>query len=108
VDADGGDHRLLRGPLPQWRESIPRAVALGVPVLAGSDELDAGRLWREVVGLHEHAGLAAEQALAAATDVPRRALELPAGPQDVVACPADPRSDPRALAAARPAEAAAG
>lgn len=95
------------GALPQWRESIPRAVALGVPVLAGSDELGAGELWREVVGLHEHGGLTPEQAFAAATDVPRRALRLPAGEDAAVACPADPRVDPRALAQARPVDAAA-
>jgi imidazolonepropionase-like amidohydrolase len=90
------------GTLPQWRETIPRAVDLGVPVLAGSDELGAGALWREAVALHEHGGLTPAQALAAASDVPRRALGLPAGPQDLVACPVDPRSDPRALAHARP------
>jgi hypothetical protein len=63
-----------------------------------ADELGAGELWREVVGLHEHGGLTPEQALATATDVPRRALDLPAGPHDAVACP----GDPRALAQARP------
>jgi imidazolonepropionase-like amidohydrolase len=93
------------GPLPQWRETIPRAVALGVPVLAGSDELGAGELWREVAALHEHGGLTPEQAFAAATDVPRRALDLPAGPADRVACPADPRDDPRVLAHAQPLDA---
>jgi imidazolonepropionase-like amidohydrolase len=95
------------GALPQWRESIPRAVALGVPVLAGSDELGAGELWREVVGLHEHGGLTPEQAFAAATDVPRAALGLPARPEARVSCPIDPRVDPRALAQARPLDAAA-
>jgi imidazolonepropionase-like amidohydrolase len=64
------------GPLPQWRESIPLAVSLGVPVLAGSDELPAGRLWDEVVALHELAGLSAEDAVAAATSVPMRALDV--------------------------------
>ena len=95
------------GPLPQWRETIPRAVELGVPVLAGSDELGAGELWREVVALHEHGGLTPEQAFATATDVPRRALELPARPDDVVSCPTDPRADLRALAQARPVDTAA-
>ena len=95
------------GALAQWRESIPRAVALGVPVLAGSDELGAGALWREVVGLHEHGGLTPEQAFAAATDVPRRVLGLPAEEDAAVACRADPRVDPRALAQARPVPSAA-
>jgi imidazolonepropionase-like amidohydrolase len=96
------------GPLPVWRETVGLAVRLGVPVLAGSDELPAGALWREVVALHEHAGLEPEAALATATDVPRQALGLaPAHADELIVCPADPRDDLRVLARARPREPAA-
>jgi len=93
------------GPLDRWRTTIPLAVRLGVPVLAGSDELPAGELWREVVALHVHGGLDAEAALAAATDVPRRALGLGA-PAGAVACPGDPRDDLARLRHAEPVSAA--
>jgi imidazolonepropionase-like amidohydrolase len=90
------------GPLEHWRSTIPLAVRLGVPVVAGSDELPAGELWREVVALREHGGLDPEAALAAATDVPRRVLGVDS-PAGAVACPGDPRDDLTRLRDARPA-----
>jgi hypothetical protein len=52
-------------------------------------------------------GFHADQHQAVAPDAPRAALGLPARPEDRVSCPIDPRVDPRALAQARPLDAAA-
>lgn len=95
------------GVLPVWRELLPYAVARGVPVLAGSDELPIGDTWREVVALAEHGGLTPRQALDAAGGIARAALDLPAGLDDVVHYDVDPAEDLFALASPRPPEAGA-
>jgi imidazolonepropionase-like amidohydrolase len=82
----------------RMRELLGLALRLGVPVLAGSDERPAGETWREVAQLVATGGLTPAQALAAATTVPRRALDLPGHPADLVTYDADPREDPGALA----------
>jgi imidazolonepropionase-like amidohydrolase len=84
------------GMLAQWRASLPLAAELGVVVLAGSDELPAGSLHREVEALVA-AGLPPAVALDAATTTARDALRLPARPDDVVTFDADPRLDPAVL-----------
>jgi imidazolonepropionase-like amidohydrolase len=84
------------GILAQWRETLPLAAELGVRVLAGSDELPAGGLHREVEALVA-CGLPPAVALAAATTTARSALDLPAGSGDVVTFDTDPRLDPTAL-----------
>jgi imidazolonepropionase-like amidohydrolase len=84
------------GMLAQWRASLPLAAELGVAVLAGSDELPAGSLHREVEALVA-AGLPPAVALDAATTTARAALRLPARPGDVVTFDADPRLDPAVL-----------
>jgi imidazolonepropionase-like amidohydrolase len=89
------------GVLPMWRDTLPYAVARGVRVLAGSDEQPIGDTWREVVALAEHGGLTPRQALDAAGDVARAALDLPAGPDDVVYYDVDPAEDLLVLAAPR-------
>lgn len=76
------------------------APGLGVPVLAGSDELPAGELWREVEALVRH-GLDGRAAIAAASIGARTFLGLPAPAGDLVTYDDDPRLDPAALA--RPA-----
>jgi imidazolonepropionase-like amidohydrolase len=85
-----------------WRERmralLALALRLGVPVLAGSDERPAGETHREVEQLVATGGMTESQALAAATTVPRRALDLPGHPADLVTYAADPRVDPAALA----------
>ena len=82
--------------LGQWRESLPLAAELGVRVLAGSDELPAGSLHREVEALVA-CGLPPAIALEAATTTARTALDLPADRGDIVTFDADPRIDPVAL-----------
>jgi imidazolonepropionase-like amidohydrolase len=86
------------GVLPVWREMLPYAVERGVPVLAGSDEQPIGDTWREVVALAEHGGLTPRQALDAAGEIARAALDLPAGPEDVVYYATDPAEDLLVLA----------
>lgn len=78
------------------RSALELAAALGVDVLAGSDELPHGALDREIDALARH-GLSVRQALAAATTVGRRALGLrgveEGAPADLVIWDADPRDD---------------
>jgi imidazolonepropionase-like amidohydrolase len=80
------------------RPLLARALRLGVPVLAGSDEAPAGSLHLEVAALVEIGGLSPDQALRAATTDARKALELPACEGDLVSYAADPREDIRVLA----------
>jgi imidazolonepropionase-like amidohydrolase len=90
----------VRALLDRWAETLPLAVQLGVPVLAGTDELPQGELWREVAALRRF-GLSPAAALAAATTVPAAYLGLPgleAGrPAHLVTFDADPRLDPAVL-----------
>jgi imidazolonepropionase-like amidohydrolase len=85
-----------------WRERtralLARALRLGVPVLAGSDETPAGALYLEVAALVETGGLAGADALRAASTVARRVLGLPGRPGELVTYDADPRIDPAVLA----------
>jgi imidazolonepropionase-like amidohydrolase len=85
-----------------WRERmrglLALALRLGVPVLAGSDEMPAGALHLEVAELVRTGGLTPEQALRAASTDARRALDLPVPDGDLVTYAADPREDPAALA----------
>jgi imidazolonepropionase-like amidohydrolase len=73
---------------------LPLAVRLGVPVLAGTDVM--GSLPGEVA-LLASLGLTPAQALAAASDWPRRYLAA-AARADVVTYSRDPRDDPDQLA----------
>lgn len=95
---------LARRVMDTTARCLPLAVELGVPVLAGSDELPHGEVVREVEMLRRF-GLTGEQALAAATTVARRYLGLRAleegAPADLVLLDADPREDLGRLA--RPA-----
>lgn len=92
----------LRGELTRVREQLSLAASLGVPLLAGTDELPAGALAQEVAHLHDY-GLTPTQALAAASTAARAYLGLPAfalgAPADLVTFDRDPRSDLATLAA---------
>jgi imidazolonepropionase-like amidohydrolase len=90
---------LLGGLAARLRPLLARALRLGVPVLAGSDEAPAGRLHLEVAALVEIGGLSPEQALRAATTDARKVLELPVCEGDVVTYAGDPREDIGVLAA---------
>jgi imidazolonepropionase-like amidohydrolase len=92
--------RYIRGELARVRQLLPRAATLGVPLLAGTDELPHGAIVEEVSQLRAF-GLAPVQALAAASTGARAFLGLPGlragSPGDVVTYAADPRDDPAAL-----------
>jgi imidazolonepropionase-like amidohydrolase len=79
---------------------LPRAAALGVPILAGSDTIPPADFWREIATLHRY-GLDPETALAAATTTARSYLGLhdlqEGAPADIVLYDADPRLDPEVL-----------
>lgn len=91
----------IRGALNHMRELLPRAVDLGVPLLAGTDELPAGAIAEEVAMLHRF-GLTPAQALAAVSTGARAYLRLPTIEvgklADVVTFVSDPREDVRVLA----------
>ena len=82
------------------RENLPRAVALGVPVLAGTDTAPHGGIAGEVALLVAY-GLDPVDALRAATTTARAFLGVPGldegAPGDVVTYDADPREDPEVL-----------
>jgi imidazolonepropionase-like amidohydrolase len=82
----------------RWPVSVPMAVQLGVPVLAGSDELGPRGLAREIDALVRIGGLSPAQALHAATDGARAALGLPAPRDAAVVFDGDPAQDIGALA----------
>jgi imidazolonepropionase-like amidohydrolase len=90
---------VLGGFAERLRPLLARALRLGVPVLAGSDETPAGKLHLEVAALVELGGLLPEQALQAATTDARRVLDLPVCNGDVVTYAGDPREDIGVLAA---------
>lgn len=77
----------------RYRTLIPRAVALGVTVMTGSDVV--GSVAEEIAMLVEH-GLTPEQALDAASTAPRAYLGRPGG-DDLVTYVADPREHPEVL-----------
>jgi imidazolonepropionase-like amidohydrolase len=84
--------------IARWGRTLPLAVCLGVPVLAGSDELGPRGVAVECEALVRLGGLTPAQALAAATDVPRAALRLPAVAGDGATFDGDPATDVTALA----------
>ncbi|HEX8102617.1 MAG TPA: amidohydrolase family protein [Solirubrobacteraceae bacterium] len=90
--------------LARQRETLPYAVELGVPILAGTDEGAHGSVADEVAALVRY-GAPPAAAVAAASTAARAFLGLPgleeAAPADVVTFDADPVADPRVLA--RPA-----
>jgi imidazolonepropionase-like amidohydrolase len=87
----------IRRELARVREQLPLARQLGVPLLAGTDELPSGRLADEVTLLHEF-GLTPAQAIEVASHGARDFLRMPAGPADLVTFDKDPRQDLAALA----------
>ena len=102
MEAMGADDlvRLARPHVEQLSESIPRAEAMGVTVLAGTDMLGHGNLADEVAALC-HLGLSPAAAVAAATTAPRAFLGLPGltdgEPAELVTYHDDPREDPDVL-----------
>jgi hypothetical protein len=83
-----------RDALARFRELLPAAVRLGVPVLAGTDVV--GTIAGEVRLLGEF-GLSPQDALAAASIWPRQFLGLDAPSPDIVTYEHDPRDDPAIL-----------
>lgn len=81
----------------RWGRTLPLAVELGVPVLAGSDELGPHGLAREAEALVRIGGLSPAQALHAASAGARAALALPAVDGDAVVVDGDPMQDVSAL-----------
>ena len=92
---------IARAILARYAETIPLAVDLGVPVLAGTDESPHGTLVRELEQLVRF-GLEPGQAIDAATTVARAALEIADDGRRIV-LPADPRCDLSVLREAGPA-----
>lgn len=85
------------GPLEAWRRTLPLAVALGVPVLVGSDELGPDGVAREAEALVRLGGLSAADVLHAATEMARSVLRLPVQDGDAVTVDGDPREDVTSL-----------
>jgi imidazolonepropionase-like amidohydrolase len=85
---------FLRGVYEDMERSLARAVELGVPIMAGTDERDHGSIWFELEQLKRF-GLSGADALAAASIWPRRylGLTLPeeGAPADLVLFDGDPR-----------------
>jgi imidazolonepropionase-like amidohydrolase len=102
AEAMGDAHaaRWLHEWAERFRALLPRARALGIPILAGTDLLPPGGVAYEVAALHE-LGLSPADALAAASTVARAYLGYPAlddgAPADLVFYPADPRDSPELL-----------
>ena len=94
----------IRGQFDRVRDLLPRAVELGVPVIAGTDEIGMGALVKELEYLVRF-GLTPTQALDAGSMTARTWLRFPdirAGqPADLVTFESDPRRQIDALA--RPA-----
>lgn len=99
-DSSGADKRRKAEWLDNIRATLPRAVALGVPVLAGTDTVAHGSIAGEVALLVEF-GLKPLDALRAATTTARAFLSAPGledgAPGDLVTFDADPRDDPEVL-----------
>ena len=100
ADATDEDRRRQADRIDSLRAHLPRAVALGVPVLAGTDTAAHGSIAGEVALLVEF-GLTPVDALRAATTAARAFLGAPAledgAPADLVTYDADPREDPEVL-----------
>ncbi len=80
---------------------VPAAARSGVTILAGTDMLPPGHVWREIAAL-QASGLDPAEALAAASTTARAFLGEPSldegAPADLVLYAADPRNDPELLA----------
>lgn len=91
----------IRAELARVGELLALAASLGVPLMAGTDELAHGALAEEVMALHNF-GLTPSQAIAVASTSARTYLGLPAfttgAPADLVTFMADPRLNLAALA----------
>lgn len=101
-DADAPEESVRRHAVwvDNLRAQLPRAVSLGVPVLAGTDTVAHGSIAAEVALLADF-GLDPVDALRAATTTARAFLGAPSlddgAPADVVTYDADPRDDPAVL-----------
>ncbi|MFN7979105.1 MAG: hypothetical protein U0P30_13295 [Vicinamibacterales bacterium] len=86
----------LRGHFDMLRDLLPRALARGVPILAGTDEVPGAALVRELEYLPQF-GLTHTQAIAAGSTAARQWLGFTAagadGVADLVLYDADPRAD---------------
>lgn len=91
----------IREVIAQLKQVIPQAVALGIPVMAGTDESPHGTIALEIARLRSF-GLSACDALAAASSIPRAYLGIApvasGQPVDLVTFSADPRVVPDVLA----------
>lgn len=87
----------VRRTFQRWAVTLPLAARLGVPVLAGSDELGPRGVIREVEALVRIGTLSPAEALHAATVAPREALGLAAIDGDAVVVDGDPTEDVSAL-----------
>lgn len=94
VRAGGPLAEYLREVYATMERSLRRAVELGVPIMAGTDEGEHGSIALELEQLRRF-GLTGAEAFAAATTWPRAYLGLPAleedAPADLVLYDADPR-----------------
>jgi imidazolonepropionase-like amidohydrolase len=92
---------MILSQLARVRELLPLAVSLGVPLLAGTDELPHGAIAQELAVLYEF-GLSPRDAIAAASTAARAWLGLPdvtvGTAADLVTFPADPRANLAVLA----------
>jgi imidazolonepropionase-like amidohydrolase len=91
----------IRGRLDNLRDLVPLARAIGVPMLAGTDEIGMGALARELQCLEQY-GLSAQEALAIGSTSARSWLGFPSAHHhamhaDLVTYDDDPRVDLRAL-----------
>lgn len=66
----------IRSQFDRLRDVLPYAASVGVPVLAGTDEMPMGALWRELIALTEF-GLTPAQALSAGSGAARSWLGFP-------------------------------
>jgi imidazolonepropionase-like amidohydrolase len=91
---------MIRAELARVRELLPLAVSLGVPLLAGTDELPHGAIAQELAVLHDY-GLGTRDAIAIASTEARSWLGLPAvtlgATADLVTFASDPRANLGAL-----------
>ena len=91
----------IRAEFARIRELLPLAVSLGVPLLAGTDELPHGALAQEIALLHDF-GLSAKESITLASTGARAYLGFPgfevAAPGDLITFTSDPRTNLATLA----------